>query len=119
MRSERESTHWLELYALAVAAATWGSEWRGKKIEFHCDSQGAVDVMRSGTSRSEPLMDLIRSLFFIAAQHGFVFRVSHIAGTDNSIADALSRLQLARFKTLCPSSDPLPTRPLPLPARNF
>ena len=33
-------------------------------------------------------------LFFLAAQNNFTVNVSHIKGTNNAVADALSRLQL-------------------------
>ena len=43
-------------------------------------------------------MALIRHLYWIAAKHSFNLKIRHIAGTSNSIADALSRLQMERFQ---------------------
>ena len=76
---------------------------------MHCDNQAVVDICRTGTSKSTELMRLIRSLFFTAAQHNFTLLISHIPGVDNSVADALSRLQFHRFHQLAPEADPEPT----------
>ena len=35
--------------------------------------------------------------------------IRHIPGVDNSVVDALSRLQLSRFRSLAPRADPTPT----------
>ena len=57
-------------------------------------------------------MHLVRSIFFSGATHHFTVLVAHIAGTDNSIADSLSRLQITRFRQLAPAADSDPT-PVP------
>ena len=44
--------------------------------------------------------------------------IQHIAGHDDATADALSRLQLARFRTLQPTARPTPT-PMPDGLRQF
>jgi hypothetical protein len=38
-----------------------------------------------------------------------MLKAEHIPGKINSIADALSRSDWQRFKTLCPEADPEPT----------
>ena len=74
-----------------------GHLWSGKKILFHCDNQPVVDIWASGTSRDPLIMHLVRSIFLSGATHHFTVLVSHIVGTDNSIADAVSRFQMVRF----------------------
>lgn len=104
---------WKELFAIVMAAETWGSHWSGKRLLFHCDNQAIVQIWQSSLSRCSDLMHLVRALFFIAAQHNFNVIIRHIPGIDNSIADSLSRLQISRFRSLAPKADPLPT---PTPA---
>ena len=104
---------WKELYAIVMAAETWGSQWSGKRLLFHCDNQAIVEIWQSGLSRSSDLMRLVRALFFVAARHNFNVIIRHIPGIDNCIADSLSRLQLTRFRTLAPEANPLPS---PTPA---
>lgn len=103
------SIQWKELYPIALACLLWGPLWRGKKLLFHCDNQSVVDVWAKGSSRDPLLMHLVRSIFFCAASHQFSVLVSHIRGTDNSIADALSRFQMFRFRQLAPQADLEPT----------
>ncbi len=118
-RLHRVSLPWMELYALVRAAATWGHLLRGKRLHFHCDSATSVAACQRMSSRSIQLMKLIRCLLFIAAQHGFEWRIKHIAGTDNIVADCLSRMQVERFRMLVPLADPSPTVPPPLPIQHW
>lgn len=112
------SIQWKELYPIALACLLWGHSWSGKKILFHCDNQAVVDIWASGTSRDPDIMHLVRSIFFSGATHHFTILVAHITGTDNSIADSLSRLQMVRFHQLAPAADPTPT-PIPPSARTL
>ena len=100
---------WKELFAILVAATAWASHWRRKRLLVHCDNQAVVDICRTGTSKNTELMRLIRTLFFTAARHNFTLLINHIPGVDNSVADALSRLQFHRFHQLAPEADPEPT----------
>ena len=84
------SINWRELYAIIVAAATFGPQWRGKRILLHCDNQGVVEVIRSGTCKSPQIMDLVRLLFFIAATYDFEVSSTYVSTTSNAIADSLS-----------------------------
>ena len=46
--------------------------------------------MKKGTTKCPEVMALVRMLYFCAAQNNIHVLVTHVAGTDNSIADALS-----------------------------
>ena len=80
-----------------MACETWGKNWTDKRILFHCENKAVTDVWQSGLSCSAGLMHLVRTLFFAAAKGNFYVLIRHIAGFDNCIADALSRLQMQRF----------------------
>ena len=54
-------------------------------------------------------MHLVRSICFSAATNNYTVLVTHIVGTNNSIADSLSRLQITRFRRLAPTADLEPT----------
>jgi hypothetical protein len=114
-RAERLSIPYLELYAVVTAAATWGTGWRGKQILFHCDSETAVHAA-ADISRDDSMMELLRCLHLLAALHSFSFRLEHISGVNNRLADLLSRAQLDRFKSAAPKADPNRTEPVPLPS---
>jgi hypothetical protein len=117
-RRERISMPFLEMRALVMAAGTWGHLWRGKKITFRCDCQPVVQAMEEKKSRTPTQMHQLRSLQQIAVKFGFDFRVMHIVGVTNVIADELSRHGAsAQFRALCPRADELPTpiRAPPMP----
>lgn len=109
------SIAWQELYAIVMAALVWGHHWSGRRILVHCDNMSVVDIWRTYTSKSRTIMALVRKLHFIAASNNFNIRISHIQGTDNSIADALSRNQMSTFRRLAPHANPTMT---PLPPLN-
>ena len=105
---------WKELYAIMMASCrAWGHNCSSKKLLFCCDNSAVVSIWESGLSRSSDLMCLVRALFHIAAKNNFHVLIRHIPGIDNSIADALSHLQLQRFLALAPHVAMLPT---PIPA---
>ena len=102
-----------------IAAATWGSQWQGRKILFHCDCQPIVDAWRKGDSRKPAISNLIRTLLFLAATHNYNMNMIHIAGSDNVFADLLSRGQVHRFLESTDQHDRSPTTPLPLPIQTW
>lgn len=112
------SMAWMEMFPIVVACYVWGPAWRGQRVTFHCDNEGVVGACAKGWSRDPRLMSLLRQMWFIAATNAFVCRVQHVAGHDNSSADALSRLQLDRFRVLQPTAVQTPT-PVPAAVRRF
>jgi len=101
-----------ELYAIAVACLTWGSEWTRLRVQFHCDNSAVVACLKSGTSRSPPVMELIRSIYHASAKHDFVVSAVHIPGTANQIADAISRNLRQTFDRLAPHANREPDLPV-------
>ena len=95
---------WKELFAVASAVNTWGYRWSRKKVLVHCDNQAVVDIWKKGTTNCPEVMALIRMLYFCAVQYNIHVLVTHIAGTDNSFADALSHFQVHRFRQLAPGA---------------
>jgi len=88
---------WKELFVIASALNTWGHQWPQKKVMVHCDNSAVVDIWKKGTTNCPEAMALVRMLYFCTAQHNIHVLVTHVAGTDNSIADALSRFQVHHF----------------------
>ena len=88
---------WKELFAIAAAVNTWGHLWACKKVLFHCDNQAVVDIWKTGTTKSSDIMALVRMLYFCAAKYNIHVIITHIAGVNNAIADALSHFQVTRF----------------------
>lgn len=116
VRQSRESMPFFELYALVSAAVTFGADWQGRKILFHCDCLPVVQAIAKQSSPDPQMMHLLRTLAHTACTFGFDFRSQHIAGVQNIAADILSRHgDCQAFRVACPNADPRPTPPLPLP----
>ena len=90
---------WQELFAIIVACHLWGYQWTSKRIKFHCDNLGLVEVIKSKVPR-------------VTLRHNFYFQAVHVPGKQNNIAGSLSRFQMERFRQLAPqfsaSPDPIP-----------
>jgi hypothetical protein len=65
--------------------------FRGKRIRIMCDNKTLVTVINTGKSRNSFLQHCLWELCFIAAIHEFEMRAVHLAGSENRIADFLSR----------------------------
>ena len=82
-----------ELLGVCTAVELWGHTWKGKSVKFYCDNIGVVEMLKRKCCvfKREDMMELIRIIGSAAARYGFYFKIYHIKGVDNKIADGLSR----------------------------
>lgn len=98
-----------ELVPIVLSLHLWGAEFANRRIVFHCDNEAVVHIINKQSTRSKPIMVLVRILVSVCLHYNILFRAKHIASSQNSIADALSRFQWNRFRSLAPQADPSPT----------
>ena len=83
-----------------------------------CCNQSVCDIWKKGSTRQPEIMALVCMLYFCTTCFNIHVLITHIADTDNTIADALSRLQIGRFKQLVLNAvdipDPIPAWPTQL-----
>lgn len=91
-----------ELVPVVIASALWGHTWRGKHVCFRTGNMAVVDILCSRTSRDPLLMHLVRCLVFYASVYHFEFSAKHVAGVDNTAADAISRDSIVLFASMFP-----------------
>ncbi|KAL9964369.1 hypothetical protein ACROYT_G028000 [Oculina patagonica] len=105
-----------KLFAITMAITVWATALTSQKIIFHCDDKAVVNVLTSDTSKCRHIVSLIRYLFYICCKFNIVLKAVRIPGIENAPSDALSRLQVARFRDLVPHAKdtPTPVRCLPL-----
>ena len=89
-----------ELVPLVLAAAMWGSQWRGQQVLFRVDNMAVVKVVQKLNADKLLLCHLLRCLYFISVYFNFHITAEHIPGVDNNAADALSRGNLSSFHSL-------------------
>ena len=92
----------LELYPIVLALYLWGFMLKNKCILFMCDNMSVVEVINKHTTRDSSLLTLIQHFVVLCMHFNINFRSKHIPGKLNVVADALSRLQFTRAKTLQP-----------------
>jgi len=86
-----------ELIPVVVAAVVWDKQWKGLDVKCHSDNQAVVAVMQTRTSRDPNIMHLLRCLSFVEARFEFYLSAEYIPGSQNDLADDLSRNRLSSF----------------------
>lgn len=104
-----------ELYPIVMAVSLWAERFANKCIALHTDNEAVVHILNAQSSRDTQIMHLVRKFVLTCLQHNIHFKALHVPGINNPLADALSRLQVDKFKKLAPSAAPLATPVPPLP----
>ncbi|XP_053161001.1 uncharacterized protein LOC128349104 [Hemicordylus capensis] len=98
----------LEFFPIVVAIHLWADLFRDKTVHFWCDNQATVQVIDRQTSRSPRVMILVRAFVLACLHNNIQFLACHVPGVQNSLADALSRFQVQRFRQLAPEAEHQP-----------
>ena len=112
-RLQHKSIQVKELFPVVAAAGIFGKQWVGKIVQFRVDNEAVVEIIKEGYSRDPHLMHMVRMLVFLACYFQFWFTAVHIAGSDNTLADAISR---NNFELFLSQASPTPTAPTTVPA---
>lgn len=102
----------LEIFPVLVTITIWHQSLQNTRILFHIDNTAVVHVLNTLTSKSDKVMYVVRKLVLLLLRHNIQIKATYIHTKANCIADALSRSQWARFRSLAPEADHWPT-PLP------
>ncbi len=97
-----------ELLPIVIASAIWGPQWANKSVSCLCDNEAVVFIINSGTSRDPTVMSLLRCLHFITAKFNLFLTTTHLPGSNNLLADALSRNNLSYFFDNLPQANSTP-----------
>ena len=105
----------LELFPIVLALEVWGEQLKDRCVCLHCDNQALVHIINNQTAKEPKVMILIRRMVLHCLKHNIVFYSQHIPGKQNVLSDALSRLQVGKFRRLCGKMEDTPTPYQPLP----
>jgi hypothetical protein len=111
-KAAKHSIAWLEFFPVVVAIVLWGDLLKGKRIIIRSDNAAVVAILNKQTSKCPAIMSLLRFFVLQCLKYNVAFSARHIPGIDNNLADALSRLQVKRFRKIAPEADKLGT-PVP------
>ena len=107
------SIEYLELFAVTVGILNWLKLYQNKKIVLFCDNEAVVCMINNSTSNCKNCMCLLRIIILESLVCNTRVYVKYVRSKDNRRADAMSRLQLNRFKAL--AKDNMSECPLPIP----
>ena len=79
-----------ELVPVVMAITIWGVQWQASTVLIRSDNAAVIAALTSGSARDAMLMHLLRSLHFYLAHFDIHLVARHVAGRDNTAADALS-----------------------------
>ena len=99
----------LEFFPIVLAVEIWGSIMRVRCIVFFSDNQAVVEIINRQTSKDRYVMALLRHFVLCTLKYNILFHAKHIAGSLNHESDALSCLQVEKFRFLAPYADDQPT----------
>ena len=98
-----------ELLPIVLSAGLWGYGFKGTTVTFQSDNQAVVSALTTRSVRHPHLMHLLRCLFFFEEHFQFDHRATHIPGSINCAADALSRNKVDDFFSIYPQAIHQPT----------
>ena len=81
----------LEMINIMAAVRLWAHLWSGHSLLILCDNAAAVSVLQTGRGRDPTLLHCAHIIWSYSAAYDFRITVEHIPGTDNGLADSLSR----------------------------
>ena len=84
-----------------------------KCMVFFSDNQAVVEKINKQTSKDRAVMVLLRLFVLCTLKYNILFHAKHVAGCANRKSDALSCLQVEKFRLLAPYTDEQPT-PIPV-----
>lgn len=91
---------WRELYAAVVCVATFSDILTGKRVSMQIDNQAVYWSINNGKSKNPKLMSLIRSLYYYTTKYNIDYKAFYLPTDENTIADAISRLEFDRLRDL-------------------
>jgi hypothetical protein len=95
----------LELVPIVLSIFLFKQDLSNKQILFHTDNKALVCILNKKSSKSRRVMGLIRPLVLYTMLYNMQFKAIHIEGRINCIADAISRKQWQRFRSLVREAD--------------
>ena len=95
----------LEFYPIVYSLHLWGREITNSRSPFFTDNEALVHVINKQSCHDKMVL--------VCLSYNICFKVKHIPGFQNKLADSLSCLQLQTFKQLKPPC--MHRHPTPIP----
>lgn len=111
------SINYKEVLAVLPACHIFGPTWYGRRVALHMDNISATHIIRRGTAKNPIVQHYLREIHALSVIHNFRLVPIYYPGQQNTIADAVSRLETvngwerlqAALDTVC--QDPMTLHP--------
>ena len=113
MINEDPSIGFLELVGVTAGVLTWIRRFKNKRIYLFCGNMSVVHMINNSSSSCKNCMTLIRLITLEGMLRNVRIYAKHIGTKQNYLSDALSRLQIKKFKELAPAT--IDSKPTPVP----
>ena len=100
MKRTKPSIQYLELYGVAIGVLTWIRNFPNKRIVLFTDNKSVRDMINSSTSGCKNCMVLMRLIIMESLIRNVRIFAKYVSTKDNGKADALSRLDMERFRRI-------------------
>ena len=104
-----QSIAFLELFPIMASIVLWATELENKRLIIHTDNEALEYILNKSTSKNPRIMTFVRKLVTTCMCYNIHIRAQHIPGKINTIADCLSRSQIAQFRLRASWADQHPT----------
>ena len=94
------SIEFLELYGVVTAVLLWIKDYPNRRVCLFTDNQSVKNIVNNNSSGCKSCMVLIRLMVLECLIHNVRVFAKYVPTDENGKADALSRLDLDRFRRL-------------------
>ena len=101
IKKYRPSIEYLELFGVTAGVLTWIHRFKNRRIILFCDNKSVVDMINLTTTSCKNCMVLVRVIVLKGLIENVRIFARHIKGTNNTLADNLSRNRMDLFKHNC------------------
>ena len=98
----------LEMFPIVLSVAIWADRLANSCVLFHTDNMALSEVNKK-TKKDKELLILVHALVLYCLRHNILFKAVYLPGVYNKKADALSQLQVDKFKFLNKDAELEPT----------
>ena len=105
VKKQNPSIEYLELIALTAGVIQWICRFANRHVCLFCDNISVVHMLNNTTSTCWNCMLLLRLVTLEAMVRNVKISAKYVTSKDHFLSDALSRLDLARFRRLGPQME--------------
>ena len=102
-----------EMFPILIGCQTFGPYWSGHRVHMFIDNENAMRAIINKDIRNEKSHQLLIRICETMMKYKFEIHADRVSTEDNTLADALSRFKIKKFKNTCKQNN-IPIDPAPM-----